>query len=99
MARSMLMPPTVAVDEFPARSDTLAEADSPDPLPVTMLGDGQGPSIPDRSSEQVQSTSTSLEYHPPGPAGVTMVPVMVGGVVSTSMSLTVTLELLSAAST
>src|SRR2546423_1460500 len=49
---SMLMPDTVAVAVFPARSVATAVVDCPAPSPLSTVGSGQA-AIPDRASPQV----------------------------------------------
>src|SRR5690348_3280303 len=80
--RSILMLPTVALAVLPALSLTEAAADRLLPSPLTTVSAGQA-TTPERLSAQVQWTVTS-PVNQPLPFGVlTMLPLMVGLVLST----------------
>src|SRR4051794_14443818 len=96
--RSTRMPVTLAVVELPALSLTVASAPRSAPSPVTVLFAGQPPSIPERSSEQVQCTVTSPLYQPVPFGPVVAAPVSTGAVLSTLMPVTVYEAVLPAAS-
>src|SRR4051794_32618901 len=88
VTRSILMPLTVPLAALPARSLTLAVVERLAPSPVIVDAAGHVPSpSPDRSawSAHVQLTTTSWLYQPSALGVDVGVPLIVGGVMSTSM--------------
>src|SRR6476661_8648566 len=96
--RSILMSETVAVDELPARSETLADAERLSPSLVITLSAGHAPSMPERASLHVQWIVTSPWYQPFPFGAVVGAPLMIGAVLSTLIPDSVTLSLLPATS-
>src|SRR5438445_4366496 len=78
---SMLIPYTVVVPMFPARSIAVAPTDWLAPSEERVTGGGQH-QIPDTASVQVKATVTGPEYQPSALGLVVGDPVIVGGVMS-----------------
>src|SRR2546428_2284154 len=83
---SMLMPLTVALAVFPTLSVAVPGTDCPVPSPLSVTG-GVQLAMPDPTSAHVKVTTTSVLFHPaPFAAGVRPA-VIVGLVVSTTVTL------------
>ncbi len=95
--RSMLTLPTVADEEFPARSRQLPMTDCPAPSP-SVLG-GEELDTPERPSEQTKLTVTVTLFQPFALSGEDLDPVIVGEVLSILIPPTVTEAELPALST
>ena len=75
----MLIPSTVAVEEFPARSVQLPSTDCPEPSIVSVLL-GVREATPDRKSVQAKLAVTSTLFHPFAFASGDFEPERTGGV-------------------
>ena len=95
--RSTLMPATVALELFPARSATEAEAERLAPLAAIVVSAGQA-ATPERLSPQVQWMTTSPLYQPLTFGAVVAAPLMLGAVLSILMPLTAAVAALPALS-
>src|SRR5207249_6935251 len=94
---SILMPLTVTLVELPALSVAVPVAESDVPFVLRVIGDVQL-AMPDPTSAHVKVTTTSVLFQPAALATGNRAPVIVGGVVSSIVTVCVALFALPAPS-